>query len=121
VDIHRGDIFMVCFDPVFGREMGGFKLRPCVVISINDINKATRLVTVVPGTGTTRPSTYNNIIAVPASPENGLEKQTQFQCHQVRAIERGRLTAKPIGKLERDHFAKIEQALSYCLGLPKPM
>ncbi|HOX39625.1 MAG TPA: type II toxin-antitoxin system PemK/MazF family toxin [Candidatus Brocadiia bacterium] len=49
-DINRGEIYYVCLDPVFGREIGGFKLRPVVVVSINDINDDTRLAVVIPGT-----------------------------------------------------------------------
>jgi hypothetical protein len=26
-DVRRGQVYMVCLDPVFGREMGGFKIR----------------------------------------------------------------------------------------------
>ena len=36
--VRRGEVYMVCLDPVFGREMGGFKPRPVVVVSIDDIN-----------------------------------------------------------------------------------
>jgi len=48
--VERGEIYFVFLDPAFGREMGGYKTRPVVVFSVNDINKQPLAVTVVPGT-----------------------------------------------------------------------
>ena len=48
--IERGQVFFVDLDPVMGREIGGQKVRPVVVLSINDINSKPLVVTVVPGT-----------------------------------------------------------------------
>jgi len=114
-DVRRGQVYMVCLDPVFGREMGGFKMRPVVVVSIDDINEKTRLITVVPGT--TTPARFRNIVGIQPSDANGLKSETYFQCHQVRAIERGRLTGRAIGVLSRDDFRGIEKSLAYCMGL----
>jgi len=36
--IERGHLFFVFLDPVFGKEIRGYKTRPVVVISINDIS-----------------------------------------------------------------------------------
>jgi mRNA-degrading endonuclease toxin of MazEF toxin-antitoxin module len=113
-DVRRGQVYMVCLDPVFGREMGGFKMRPVVVVSIDDINEKTRLITVVPGT--TTPARFRNIVGIQPSDANGLESETFFQCHQVRAIERGRLTGRAIGILSRDDFRRIEKSLAHCMG-----
>ena len=135
MDVSRGEIYMVCLDPVFGREIGGFKMRPVVIVSINDINKRTRLVTVVPGTSdkpvtdkTGKPgippywwTEFQNVVTVDTGDgSSGLREKTHFECHQVRAIERGRLTAKSIGKLSREDFERIEKSLAYCLGLDSP-
>jgi len=113
--VRRGQVYMVCLDPVFGREMGGFKMRPGLVVSIDDINEKTRLITVVPGTKTR--SSYRNTVMVQPTKANGLNNETCFQCHQVRAIERGRLTGRAIGVVSRDDFGRIEKALAYCMGL----
>ena len=117
----RGEVYEVCLDPVFGREIGGFKLRPVLIVSINDINDRTRVVTVIPGTSTPRPgSDFRNIVTVEPDNTNGLRKPTHFQCHQIRAIERGRFTARPLGCLSRSDFARIEKALAFCMGLSTP-
>jgi mRNA-degrading endonuclease toxin of MazEF toxin-antitoxin module len=120
--IQRGELYYVCLDPVFGREIGGFKSRPVVVVSINDISNNTRLVTVIPGTSSVWHKSKNlvNLVIVEPNEDNRLKTPTQFQCHQIRAIERGRLTGKAIGKLSREDFKKIEKSIAYSLGLPPP-
>jgi mRNA-degrading endonuclease toxin of MazEF toxin-antitoxin module len=75
-DARRGEVYMVSLDPVFGREMGGFKMRPVAVVSIDDINEKTRLITVVPGT--TKPARFPNIVGVQPSQNNGLKSETYF-------------------------------------------
>jgi len=47
--IERGQLSFVFLDPVFGKEIGGYKTRPVVVISINDISAKQLPVLVVPG------------------------------------------------------------------------
>ena len=44
----RGEIYFVTLDPVLGREQNG--RRPVLVVSIDAINSAPLVVTVVPGT-----------------------------------------------------------------------
>lgn len=118
MDIKRGEIYYACLDPVFGQELGGFKHRPVLVISINDINKKTRLATVIPGTDAEHnQNTYPNVITVEPDGNNGLKKTTNFQCHQIRAIEQGRFTGKAKGRISQDTFTKIEKAIGICLGL----
>jgi len=116
--VMRGEIYFVSLDPVVGREIGGSKARPVAVLSINDINSKPLVVTVVPGTSAgAKPVHYKNVVVVPPTSENGLRTETIFQCHQLRAIDKGRLTSRPIGRLSNEHLQKIEDATRYSLGL----
>jgi len=118
MQVERGEIYFVYLDPVFGRELGGYKSRPVVVLSINDINSKPLVVTVVPGTSTkgySRP--FRNVVVVPPTNTNGLKEETSFECHQLRAIDKGRLTVGPIGRLSPQHLTAIESAAKYSLGL----
>lgn len=117
MNIQRGEIYFVCFDPVFGREIGGFKSRPALVLSINRINTKTRLITVIPGT-TAKPNekTFNNIVQIIPDEKNGLLNTTNFQCHQIRAIEMGRITQKAKGKVSSTILKQIENAVKFSLG-----
>lgn len=115
--IEQGEIYFVHLDPAFGREIGGYKLRPAVVVSINDIHQRTRIVAVVPATTKDPGRSYPNVVRVEVDRNNGLTEATFFQCHQVRAIDQGRMTARSTGRLSRSDFKKIETALSHCFGL----
>jgi mRNA interferase MazF len=115
--VERGEIYFVSLDPVVGRETG-HKVRPVAVLSINDINRKPLVVTVVPGTSAgTKPTHYRNTVLVPPTPTNGLTNETIFMCHQLRAIDKGRITSRPIGRLSPQHLELIEQATRYSLGL----
>jgi mRNA-degrading endonuclease toxin of MazEF toxin-antitoxin module len=113
--IERGDIFFVYLDPAFGREIGGYKRRPVVVVSTNDIHQKTRIVAVVPGT--TTPFSAPNIVAVRPDSTNGLKEPTYFQCHQIRAVDQGRMTSRPEGRIAREHLMKIENAIAFSIGV----
>ncbi len=116
--VQRGEIYYVYLDPVFGRELGGYKTRPVAVLSINDINHKPLVVTVVPGTTAGgKPSYFRNVVVVPPDAPNGLSVETLFECHQVRAIDNGRFTARPVGRLSSQHLRLIEEAAKYSLGL----
>ena len=72
VSIRRGEIYYVYLDPVFGRELGGYKTRPVVVLSINEINTKPLVVTVVPGTSDKGHGVvYRNVVRVEPTKENG--------------------------------------------------
>ena len=115
--VERGEIYFVYLDPAFGRESGGYKTRPVVVLSINDINNKPLVVTVVPGTTKVNSVRFRNVVVVPPTPDNGLREETSFECHQLRAIDKGRLTSRPIGRLSPLHLEQIRKAIEYSLGL----
>jgi mRNA-degrading endonuclease toxin of MazEF toxin-antitoxin module len=111
--IQRGEVYFIFLDPGFGREIGGYKVRPVVVVSINDIHQKTRIVMVVPGT-TTEVSKPN---VVRVDNRRVLKEITFFQCHQLRAVDQGRMTSPPLGRLSDSEMQKIESAISSSLGL----
>jgi mRNA interferase MazF len=118
MSVQRGEIYFVFLDPVFGREIGGYKTRPVAVLSINDINEKPLVLTVIPGTSAEKkPIHHRNRVLVRPSLTNGLANDTIFECHQIRAIDKGRLISRPVGRLSADDLQKIEEATKYCLGL----
>lgn len=117
--ILRGQVYFVYLDPVFGRELGGYKTRPVVVLSINDINARPLVVTVAPGT-TDKGQLMNlrTVVRVEPTRDNGLPVPTLFLCHQIRALDNGRFTGKPVGRLADSDMQRIEKSLIYTLGIP---
>lgn len=116
----RGEIYMVYLDPAFGNEIGGYKVRPVAVVSINDLNDRGLPITVVPGSSSDRAlgrEPFKNTVTVEPDDQNRLLNRTVFYTHQIRAISPGRFTALPIGVLKRDSIQEIETAVRYCLAL----
>lgn len=114
--IRRGEIYFVFLDPVFGKEMGGYKTRPVVVVSVNGINDKPLTVTVAPGTSTEF-SGAPNLVSVKPSSMNGLPNTTVFQCHQLRALDKGRFTSRPVGRLDPKDLDSVGRAIKFSLGL----
>jgi mRNA-degrading endonuclease toxin of MazEF toxin-antitoxin module len=124
--IQRREVYFVFLDPAFGREIGGYKQRPVVVMSINDIHQNTRVVAIVPGTTTDPKTSHPNVVRVDAQLDgsgrpvlngNGLREATFFQCHQIRAVDQGRMTSRPAGRLSEADFRKVEAAVRHSLGI----
>ena len=118
VAIRRGEVYFVYLDPAFGRELGGYKTRPVVVLSIDDINEKPLVVTIVPGTTDKgQQVNFRNVVRVEPTRDNGLRDPTVFQCHQIRSLDRGRFTGKRIGRLSDQDIDRIVEALKYSLGI----
>jgi len=113
----RGEIYYVNLDPVVGREIAGGKRRPVVVLSINDLNRKPLVVAVVPGTSAQKPHQFRNVVNVTPSEANGLSCGTNFQCHQIRALDHSRFRFPAAGRLAPADLARVEQATKFCLGL----
>ena len=120
--VKPGEIYWASLDPVFGREMGGFKMRPVLVVSNEDVNDRTQLVIVVPGTSVKdgHRDHPNSVTVDPhrdLKPARCLSAATSFQCHQIRAIAQGRLTSKPTGLISNDKLREVERVIAFCLRL----
>ncbi len=113
--IHRGEIYFVDLNPVKGREQSG--QRPVLVLSIDEINKLPLVVTVVVGTkGENISHDYPTNVRVSAE-ESGLPIETVFLCFQIRSLDPNRFSKKPAGKVKGEVLKRIEETVSYCLGL----
>lgn len=113
--MQRGEIYFVDLSPVIGREQAG--RRPVLVLSIDTINRAPLVVTVVPGTdGANVPRDYPTNVRIPAA-VSGLTIETVFLCFQVRALDHSRFPSHPAGRLSQSHLQNVEDVIRYCLGL----
>jgi len=113
--IKRGEIYFVNLNPVQGREQAG--KRPVLVLSIDAINAAPLVVTVVVGTkGDNVKRDYPTNVRV-SPQESGLPIETVFLCFQIRSLDPQRFPAQPEGKIADDKLKEIEQTVRHCLGL----
>lgn len=79
-------------DPIVGSEQG--KTRPVLIISEDDINELLNIVNIIPITSRKQGRfIYPNEVLLPAE-KYGLEKESIALCHQIRTIDKKRLSKK---------------------------
>ena len=102
----RGEVYWVRLDPTVGTEIQ--KTRPCVVQSIDPINKARGSVVVVP-------LTSKGPERLPLVVELGSAKSYAV-CDQIRAVAKQRL-GNAQGRLSHQEMMKLDTNLKVVLGL----
>lgn len=113
--VNRWGIFRANLDPVIGSEQG--KTRPVLVISDNDINSLLNCVNVIPITSKKLGRTvYPNEVLLPEG-SYSLPNESIVLCHQIRTLDKRRLSFK-YGEIEDTTLqTDILDALSFQLGL----
>ena len=94
------------FDPDPGKGSEMRKVRPCIVVSPDEMNEHLRTVMVVPLTSTVQPWPFRLTLRI-------LGKKSSAACDQLRAIDKSRLKA-PIGSLkpaDRDKLFSLLQSI----------
>ena len=109
--IERGDVFWVALDPVQGSEMA--KTRPCVVVSLIELNAVRRTVVIVPLTSTTAPPNWPLLIELPT-----FTAKTRARIEQIRVVDKSRLRAR-IEAMDDEAMASIEAATALVLGIKR--
>jgi mRNA interferase MazF len=99
--VSRFDVYLSNLDPTVGAEMK--KVRPCVVVSPDEINEHFRTVITAPMTTHGRPSPTR----VPCRFKG---KDGQVALDQIRAVDRARLIKK-LGRLDSRTSASVLDVL----------
>lgn len=107
--IERGDVFWVALDPVRGSEIA--KTRPCVVLSVNEINRLRRTVVVVPLTNTPEAAHPPLLMATPSAGSS-----SKARIEQLRNVDKSRLQ-KRIGRISAADLDAIAHGVKRVLGL----
>jgi mRNA interferase MazF len=95
----KGEVWLVNLDPAEGHEQA--KIRPCVVLSNDQMNTKIGLSIVVPFSGRgwfTKSGKLSPIMVEVLPPEGGLTKASYSMAHQVRTVSHSRFM-KQIGTL----------------------
>ena len=110
-------IYRANLDPVIGSEQG--KSRPVLVISEDEINGLLNTVNVIPITS--RKSgrrIYPNETMIPAN-NFGLENESILLCHQIRTLDKQRLSMEYGHIGDQNTQSEMFDALSFQLGIDK--
>jgi len=111
---HRGDIYLVEFDPTRGHEIQ--KTRPAVVIQ-NDIGNRHSPITIVAAiTSKLSTTPYPVEVVVQPSRESGLTERSAVLLNQIRSIDRKRFVRR-LGSLDAEVMQEVDRALKISLGL----
>lgn len=113
--INKWDIIRANLDPTLGSEQG--KSRPVLIISEDSINDLLNIVNILPIT--TRKNEriiYPNEALIPAD-KFGLTSESIILCHQIRTVDKIRLSTL-YGKItEKEKQDEIIEALCFQLGI----
>ena len=91
MEIKKGDILLVNFEPVRGSEQG--RIRPALVIQNNILNKFSPLTIVAPITSKVYEKEYPTNILLNKK-DSGLNLDSTILINQIRAIDKRRIIKK---------------------------
>jgi mRNA interferase MazF len=115
MNYRKWDIWRASLDPVVGSEQG--KSRPVLIISEDDINNLLNVINIIPITSKKKERTIYPNEALLTPEIAGLENESIALCHQIRTIDKKRLS-KIYGRLTDKTIRKeIIEALKFQLGL----
>ena len=109
--VARRDVFWVTLDPVQDSDMA--KTRPCVVVSLTELNTVRRTVVIVPLTSTTAPPNWPLLIELPT-----FTAKTRARIEQIRVDDKSRLRTR-IDTMDDDAMVLIEAAIALVLGIKR--
>lgn len=101
MELNQYEIVLVNLDPTVGSEIK--KIRPCVVLSPNVLNKF--LSTIVVGPMTTNARKYPTRVPVKANDKNGM-----IAIDQIRTIDKIRII-KTFGRLNEKEIKKCKEII----------
>lgn len=112
MSIERGEVWLANLDPTQGSEQAG--IRPVIIFQENTLSKFTTTVISIPLTSNLRRATLPTCIQI-YSGEGGLSQDSVALCHQIRVLDKTRLTKK-LGQLEDSTIAALETTVLFTLG-----
>lgn len=113
MEIYRGDIVIVDFEPVKGSEQGG--IRPALIIQNNLGNKFSTTTIVAPITAKDFTKNYPTNVFI-SSKNSGLKKDSTVLLNQIKTIDKRRIK-KVVGKLNENLLWKVDQEIKISLDL----
>jgi len=111
MELNRGDIYLVNFNPTKGAEIG--KFRPAVILSAKEDNDILDTVIVIPLSTTIEPDTMPYRFHITS--RDKLEKNSDACIYEIRALSKVRIKEK-LSKLSIEEIASIQKCLCQIVG-----
>lgn len=120
VQIQRGQLWEVDFEPQTHKEEPGKRGRPALVIQTNILNAAGHATTIViPGTTQVYRDSQGDgyPLRISIGKAGKLKDDTDLLIDQIRTVSNRRLMGdKPLAELGRTHMKRVEDALRLLTG-----
>jgi mRNA interferase MazF len=118
INVLRGQIWEVDFEPQTHKEEPGKRNRPALVIQTDLLNRAGHQTTiVVVGTTQVRRDQDYFPLRIALLNQAGLLQETDLLIDQIRAVSNQRfMGAKPLATLSINHLKRVEEALKLLVG-----
>ncbi|MHB2015984.1 MAG: type II toxin-antitoxin system PemK/MazF family toxin [Candidatus Xenobia bacterium] len=111
--VSRGEVWLVDFGTTEAAERPEqAKVRPALVLSVNEVNHYGELAIVIPITTTIRALVAHLQLK---SPEGGLDRDSALQCDQIRAISIRRFR-RILGTVTATTLEEVKNRLTWLLG-----
>ncbi len=111
MELNRGDICLVNFNPAKGGEMG--KLRPAIIISAQEDNDILDTVIVIPLSTIIESNTTPYRFHITS--RDKLKKNSDACIYEIRALSKTRVREK-LSTLSRDEMALVQKYLCEIVG-----
>ena len=108
-NIQRGDVFWTELDPVRGSEMA--KTRPCIILSINTVNRMRNTVVILPLTSTPEAARFPLLLEIPSAGDG-----SKVRTEHIRSVDKSRIKGR-IGRINDHDMDEISRAIARILGL----
>ena len=105
----QGDIILVDFDPIKGREQSGY--RPALVISRTKYNEKRDLAIICPITNNTKPLNFRVLL------DDRTQTQGDVICEQVRTIDLLARKHKVVEPIPKDLLKRVLEAVAVIIDL----
>ncbi|MBI4648481.1 MAG: type II toxin-antitoxin system PemK/MazF family toxin [Bacteroidia bacterium] len=113
--VKKWSIYRANLDPTIGSEQG--KSRPVLIISEDAINDLLNIVNILPITTRKKERTiYPNEALLPAN-KFGLSNESIVLCHQIRTVDKIRLSTEYGKIIDKEKQDEIIEALCFQLGI----
>ena len=111
MELHRGDICLVDFNPAKGGEIG--KLRPAIIVSDEDDNEILDTVIVIPLSTVIEPNTTPYRFQICS--RDKLKKDSDACIYEIRALSKTRVKEK-LAKLTQYEINQVQTHLCEIIG-----
>lgn len=112
MNIKRGEIWLIDFNPTIGREQAG--IRPALILSVNEFNNSMASKVIALPLTSKNKGIPLDIELLP--PDGGINKESYIKCEDLRSLSKNRLIEK-WGEISELKLMEVENIVKLLLGL----